>query len=130
MRKIFAITIIILFASCADVLTNKDTFIGEWVLSESSPNYSMIENKEKLKEVTITITKEDIFYKISYGKIFDKAMGEQKTDFDKKMIENYFKYQLSPDKRFLINIVDPSNLIMYNEDSETITTQLGWFKRK
>jgi hypothetical protein len=131
MRKVITITILIFLTSCASVLTSKDTFVGEWVISESSPSYSMIQDKQKLKDITITITKEDIFYKVSYGKEFEEIiMGDQQTELDKKVMENIFKYQLSPDKKVLISILDVSNVIMYNEDSGTITTQLGWFKRK
>jgi hypothetical protein len=130
MRKVITITILIFLTSCSSVLTSKDTFIGEWVISESSPSYSMIPDKQKLKDITITITKEDIFYKVSFGKEFEEIiMAYQQTELDKKAVENFFKYQLSPDKRFLISI-DASNVIIYNEDSGTITTQFGWFKRK
>ena len=127
MKQIIITLFTITLCSCAGILSKKDVFIGDWVMSESSPNYSL----EISKRIIIKITKDDIFYKIICirdGE--DWLLIPNEDEVQKKIRENMEKYQLSPDKRFLFNIMVATNIIMYNEDSKTITTTFGWFKKK
>lgn len=118
MKKIFTIAIIVLLESCTWILTKKDVFIGDWVMVQNS-------------SYCCKITKEEIFYKVDFiidGKSF---WGELANDVN--YAESYRKltnYQLSNDKRTLTCIGDTKEVIVFNEDNNTITTSWGWFKRK
>ena len=132
MNKIYAISLIILFTSCTGTQTKKDVFIGEWVMSKSSPTFD-----NKTKDMTIKITKDDIFYKVEFfieGKNMISEMEKlAKNETDKLIAESFRKYQLSPDKRFLFCVVaptEPTFYIMYNDDNNTISNTNGWFIKK
>ncbi len=126
MKKIIIASFLAGLCSCAGILSKSDVFIGQWVMSESSPLYSSPE----LKGMTIKITKEEIFYTVDFnGTDIFSAMA--KTSKEKKLMESYNKFQLSPDQRFLFSVMAPKEwIIMYNEDNGTITTPFGWFKKK
>ena len=131
MKKIMLVLFALGLVSCAGILSKKDVFIGDWVMSESSPGYGS--NQDKHLKIEIKISKEDIFYKVEYimdGKsLFGSIFPADKIT--KEVTEGFSKYQLSPDKRFLFAIGAPSEfVIMYNDDNNTITTPYGWFRKK
>jgi hypothetical protein len=129
MRKFLYLSIILCFACNGSILSG-DKFSGDWVISESSPNYEEI----KAQDVLVKIAKEDVFYIVDIIKegksMRDEFKSQLSKDTDYKMMESVFKYQLSPDKRFLINITSPSMNIIYNDDNKSIKTVWGWFVKK
>ena len=128
MKRLIAIATVLILSSCGGSLMKNDVFTGDWVMSKSSPSYS-----GEAKSMTIKITKEDIFYKVNFilnGKSVFDEMGKDDNKMTNEIKDNFMKYQLSPDKKFLVNIMTPEYVIMYNEDSKTITTPFGWFKKE
>ena len=130
MKKIIVIaSFILLNSSCTNIFTKKDVFIGDWVISESSPTYS-----GNSKKVIVKITKEDVFYMVDFiidGKSSFGDLGKDNKAVTKEMRDNFMKYQLASNKQILVNIMMPTiYTIIYNEDNKTITTPFGWFKRK
>jgi|ERR1019366_2001996 hypothetical protein len=139
----FRITLIaILLNSCNgvssdSVLSKSDSFIGEWKLYKNSLGVTAPNNYMNMK-----ISKDDIFYKVEYlsiqnGKIldiFDESLNAKQDKQDpqtRSFIDSYHKYQLSPDKRFLMCITDPTTILMYDENENVIQSSLfGWFKKK
>ncbi len=135
MKKLLIVTLALVITSCAGILSKKDAFVGDWVISESSPYY----NDDDKNRVKIRIVKEDIFYKVSFtqdGRDFYDIFYDSKNKTNKEALNYYeqlHKYQLSPDKRFLFNIVDPTGsfgTLIFNEDNNTIQCGLGWFKKE
>jgi hypothetical protein len=123
MKKIFAITLIVLLTSCSGILTKKDVFIGDWVMVQNS-------------SYCYKITKEEIFYKVDFmvdGKSFYGDLANDVSypvSYRKSVIKSLTNYQLSNDKRTLTCIGNAKEVIVFNEDNNTITTSFGWFKRK
>ena len=131
MKRITVVLFAFVLISCGEALSG-DKFSGDWKLSKESPMY--VENPDKYNKIEVKITKGDVFYNVDFiidGKDFyTEALSHNETPEVKALTEQMHKYQLSPDKRFLVNIVEPSNVIIYNDDNHTIQTLFGWFVKQ
>jgi hypothetical protein len=117
---------------------NSDSFIGEWELAPSG-------NEMITDKINYTITKENQLYIVNWNIVRDgktiemsKLMSTDSTSdpMTKQLFKDMLKYQLSPDKRFLINIINPTtDIIEFKEEEKLIIARnsiMGsvWLKRK
>jgi hypothetical protein len=126
-KSICLLLVLIIIASCAGILSKKDSLVGDWTLSESSPD-DFADTKNSHKKWEMKISKEDSLYKVDFiidGKSMYKGM-QTIMEYYKPITKN----QLSPDKTLLINVVEPSSILMFNKDNNTIITPFGWFKKE
>jgi hypothetical protein len=136
-KSLYVILSLLLFAGCSPRPgVDGSEFIGEWQISESTPMYGTM----NLQGLTITITKEDIFFIVALKKDGKDVLGDMGVVNEvnvkpelKKFLDDSKKYQLGPDKASLIAVQYLGNgipAIAYQDDNKTIQAGYFFFKKK
>lgn len=96
-------------------IASPDTsFIGEWHLCKESSLSKEMKGKEIF---VLAITKGDKFFSVKYN-----IPGEP--------MDISHSFQLSPDKRFIFSIDNPSEVLMLNDNNTLTVAGLGQFEKK
>lgn len=144
------IFVTILFYGCngGNIFSKSNLFIGEWkIVPKSETEIANLKaNGIKNLDVTIKISKQETSYRVEYW-IKDKEYLSNNKTIDttyelfslmsdnspqgKYLTESLHKYELSDDKKFLINnTLSEPRILEYNaEDNALKDMQFGWFKK-